>query len=105
MNTDINDFLARRQRTVSKLAPWLEQIIALRKSGASYRCICSYLAEQGVTARNEEVIRFLRRRDRARLRTSSPTKPQPRPPAPKPVLPDGIPVFKWEPAGKSDNSW
>jgi hypothetical protein len=104
--SDITEFLARHPVRKGKLVPWQDDIIALRSAGATYRSICVYLTEHGVTVRPEEVQRFLHRC--GRLRQPGPQKnpaPTPRKPAPPATEPDPhLPTFEWSRA-KPKSSW
>ncbi len=100
---DVTEFLARRRGRRGKLGVWQDDIVALRRAGASYLAICDYLAEHNVTAQSGEVYRFMQRCGRPKL-----VKPDEAPPKPSPMQSesstDGLPKFEWKP-GKSSSSW
>lgn len=102
---EITEYLARAQRGKGKMVPWQDDIVALRSAGATYRLICGYLAEQGVTASPAEVHRFLRRRGRDRLLATALPRPQATARQPGPERDKGqLPKFEWPP-DKTKSSW
>ncbi|TWI64374.1 hypothetical protein IP91_03144 [Pseudoduganella lurida] len=102
----VDEFLKRDKKGHGKLAPWLDDIVKLRKKGASYRAVCRYLAECGVTATPAEVHAYMHRCGRNKLTIA-------RSPAPSPISdtpgasigPDGLPEFKWNPRADPNSSW
>jgi hypothetical protein len=106
MSIQIDDFLRNDRAGYSKLAPWLNDIVALRAKGCSYRAVCRYLALNDVTARPGEVHAFLHRRGREKL-VAAKLPTQSRTPATSPVTKgsDGLPKFEWNPRDAPKTPW
>lgn len=102
--TDHVEFLSRYPRRPGKLAAWQADIVGLLNGGASYRLVCLFLAEQGVTADPSEVWRFMHRCGRQRFISGSPSHPAPAKSQAKTVA-SGLPKFEWDPDKPRDSNW
>ena len=102
--TDHIEFLSRYPRRPGKLATWQPDIVGLLKAGASYRQVCLFLAENGVTADPSEVRRYMHRCGRQRFIAGAPQRPSAEKSQPVKVK-SGLPKFEWKPDKPSDSTW
>ena len=109
----LNEFMKRQQtkKTRTVLAPFLDDILTLKKEGYTEAVILKYLAENGVTTSQQNLNRFIRRQMklRAAAEDESATKAEPVsqaakiPQTSKPMMPTSSAdnaekgKFKWPP--------
>lgn len=109
----LNEFMKRQQtkKTRTVLAPFLDDILTLKKEGYTEAVILKYLAENGVTTSQQNLNRFIRRQMklRAAAEDGSATKAEPVsqaakiPQTSKPTMPPSSSdnaekgKFKWPP--------